>query len=315
MLEAVVRDPARYNASIERKGEAYSLAIRGRKLGDFGPEKWDAERRIAGLDAFGIDIQVLSPSPTFLSYAAEPDVAAEMAAVTNEGIAAFAAGSDRFWALGQLPLQSPEQSLSELDHVLELGLLGVEVGANVETKELDDESLEPVWARLDELKMTVFVHPINPTLLPRMKDYNLTSIIGNLLDTTIALNRLILSGVLERHPDIRFYFAHAGGFMPYGYGRIDHSWHEREDTSSVIDVLPSSFLSGVWFDTITHAKPSLHYLIDSMGDDRVVVGTDFPADMNDLEIATTIGELGLSDESRRRIEHENAERLFGRRVS
>ena len=197
----------------------------------------------------------------------------------------------------------------------ELGLLGVMVGANVEEKELDDESLEPVWARLSELELAVFVHPINPTLIPRLEPYHLTNLIGNPLDTTIALSRLIFSGVLLRHPGIRFYFAHAGGFIPYLYGRIDHAWHAREDTSSVIDVLPSSLLPTVWFDTIAHAQPPLRYLIESMGDTNVVVGTDYDADMGDTHIANTLAELGLSDEARARIEHENAEQIFRRRAT
>jgi aminocarboxymuconate-semialdehyde decarboxylase len=222
----------------------------------------------------------------------------------------MAAETDRFWAIGQLPLQSAELSLAEIEHVRELGLLGVEVGANVHATELDDESLEPVWARLSELELAVFVHPANPALLPRMEPFHLTNVIGNPLDTTIALSRLMLSGVLLRHPGIRFYFAHAGGFMPYLYGRIDHAYGAREDTSSAIDVLPSSLLSRVWFDTIAHAQPPLRYLIESMGDANVVVGTDYPADMSDPNIARTLGELGLAEDARERIEHENAERLF-----
>jgi aminocarboxymuconate-semialdehyde decarboxylase len=312
MIEALERDPDRYDATFERKGESYGLVVKGRRRGDVEPEKYDAERRLAGLDAAGIDVQVLSPTPTFYSYWMEPELAAEIAAVTNDGIAAMVAESDRFWGIGQLPLQSTGHALAELEHVRELRLLGIAVGANVEQKELDDESLEPVWARLNELQMTVFVHPVNPTLLARMEPYHLTNLIGNPLDTTIALSRLILSGVLLRHPDIRFYFAHAGGFMPYLYGRIDHAWHARDDTSSVIDVVPSTLLYRVWFDTIAHARPPLEYLISSMGDDRVVVGTDYPADMADIDIAGTLGELRLDPGARDRIEHRNAERLFGR---
>jgi aminocarboxymuconate-semialdehyde decarboxylase len=162
--------------------------------------------------------------------------------------------------------------------------------------------------------MTVFVHPTNSKAQPRMEPYHLTNCIGNLVDTSIALDRLILTGVLLRYPNIRFYFAHAGGFVPFQYGRVDHAWRVRQDTSSVIDVLPSSLLSSVWFDTITHAPGSLRYLIDAMGDERVVVGTDYPADMADAHIAETLGSIGLSDESRARVEHESAQRLFGQPV-
>jgi aminocarboxymuconate-semialdehyde decarboxylase len=122
----------------------------------------------------------------------------------------------------------------------------------------------------------------------------------------------MLSGVLSRNPGIRFFFAHGGGFIPFQYGRIDHAWRVREDTSAVLDVLPSSLLAGVWFDTVTHAEPSLRYLIDAMGDTQVVVGTDYPADMADNRIVGTLGRIDLPAETRERIEHSNAERLFGR---
>ena len=310
MLQALERNPELYEAGFEHRGGERYLVVKGRRRGAIVPEKFDPERRLEDMDGTGIGIQVLSPTPTLLAYWAEAGLAAEIAALVNQSIAEMAAHSPRFWAIGQLPLQSPELSLKELHHVRDLGLLGVMVGANVEDKELDDESLEPVWARLNELKMTVFVHPINPTLIPRLEPYHLTNLIGNPLDTTIALSRLILTGVLERHPDIRFYFAHAGGFMPYLYGRIDHAWHAREDTKSRLKTLPSSYLPHCWYDTIAHAQPPLHYLITSMTDHNVVVGTDYPADMSDPTIATKLLELNLEPDALTRIQHQNAQRLF-----
>ena len=312
MMDAIEREPERFDAHFEVEGDKRWLVIMGRRRGPVAAQWFDVERRLADMDVTGIGIQVLSPQPFLLSYWTEPEWASALAFQVNEGMASMAGESERFWGIGQLPLQSPELSLKELDHVRDLGLLGVMVGANVEDKELDDESLEPVWARLNELKMTVFVHPINPTLIPRLEPYHLTNLIGNPLDTTIALSRLILTGVLERHPDIRFYFAHAGGFMPYLYGRIDHAWHAREDTKSRLKTLPSSYLPHCWYDTIAHAQPPLHYLITSMTDHNVVVGTDYPADMSDPTIATKLLELNLEPDALTRIQHQNAQRLFAR---
>jgi aminocarboxymuconate-semialdehyde decarboxylase len=314
MMEAIERNPERYDAHFEIDGDKRWLVMLGRRRGPIKPQWFDAERRLADMDETGIDLQVLSPFPPLLSYWAEAGWAGEIAALMNEGIAAMAAETDRFWGIGQLPLQSPEASLQEIDHVRQLGLLGVMIGANVEQTELDDEALEPVWARLNELQMTVFVHPINPTLIPRLEPYHLTNLIGNPLDTTIALSRLILSGVLIRHPNIRFYFAHAGGFIPYLYGRIDHAYNARDDTSSVINVLPSTLLKTVWFDTITHAEPPLHYLITSMTDTNVVIGTDYPADMSDPNILSKLTNLNLTPKTLTNIHHQNAERLFARTV-
>ena len=311
LMSELERDPGRFDAGFEERADGRYLVMNRRRFGPITTEWFDAERRLADMDTAGIDVQVLSLQPFLFCYWTEPGSAADIASHANEGFAAMAAETPRFWALGHLPLQSPELSLRELDHIAALGLPGVLIGANVEAMELDDPGLEPVWARLDELRMTVFVHPINPRVLPGMEPYHLTNLLGNPLDTSIALARLILSGVLGRYPAIRFFFAHGGGFIPFQYGRIDHAFRVREETSSVIDALPSSFLSGVWFDTVTHAEAPLRYLIDAMGDTQVVVGTDYPADMADNRIVATLAGLDLSGETRDRIEHENAERLFG----
>jgi len=309
MLEAA---PDRFGARVEVEDGVKWLSFNGRRRGHVKPRGDYLDYRLEDMDTLGIDVQVLAPRPFLIASWPDAGWAAELAAAMNEGLAGMAAKSDRFWAVGQLPLQSPERSLEEIEHLEALGLRGVEVGAHLDGLELDDESLEPVWARLSELEMVVFVHPLNLGYLPRMEPYHLSNLIGNPLDTTIALSRLMLSGVLVRHPGIRFYFAHAGGFMPYLFGRIDHSYRSRGDTSAVIDVLPSSLLARCCFDTITHSEPALRYLIEAMGSEHVVVGTDYPADMNDRGVVGTLSALGLSGEALARVEHENAERLFAR---
>jgi aminocarboxymuconate-semialdehyde decarboxylase len=275
---------------------------------------FDLERRLAAMDDAGIDIQVLSPRPFLLSYWNEPSWAAELTAHMNEGLAEMMRESDRLWALGSLPLQSTEHSLAELDHIDSLGLHGVEIGGNIDGKELDDESLEPVWQKLAELGLTVFIHPVNPEYLPRMRPYHLTNVVGNPLDTTLATCRLLLGGVLVRNPRLNFYLAHGGGYIPYLYGRIDHAWEERDDASATVDVLPSTLLDRLYFDTLTHSEPALRFLIESRGADHVVVGTDYPADMADTDVRGALGKFGLSEGEVSQIEHGNAMKLFAPRV-
>jgi aminocarboxymuconate-semialdehyde decarboxylase len=309
-MDTLESDPARFGATIEEKDGIKTLIMNGRRRSSLNRERFDLDLRLTDMDKAGIEVQVLSPTPSFMVCRDDDSWAAELATLMNDGIAGMVAESPRFWGIGHLPLQSTELSLKELDHVRDLGLKGIMVGASVEGVDLDEERLEPVWARLNELEMTVFVHPTNPKFRERMEPYHLTNLLANPLDTSIALSRLMLGGVILRNPNIRFYFAHGGGFIPYQFGRIDHAFGVREDTSSVIDVLPSTLLKRVWFDTITHATPSLRYLIEIVGDTNVVVGTDYPADMGDMRIAEKLDALGLSDESRSRIEHENAEQLF-----
>src|SRR3954451_106484 len=144
MLDDLGREPQRFDATFEEKGGNRFVVMQGRQVGPIVPEWFDTERRLAAMDAAGIDVQVLSPLPSFFFYWGEPAWAAEIAALTNDSIAAMAKENDRFRALGQLPLQSTERTLAELDHVRELGLPGVEIGGNVAGRELDDESLDPV---------------------------------------------------------------------------------------------------------------------------------------------------------------------------
>jgi aminocarboxymuconate-semialdehyde decarboxylase len=313
VASALERDPARFGSTVEIVDGEKWLFIQGRRYGRVNADDFDISRRLADMDSADIDVQVLSPRPFLLSYASDPQSGAELAAEMNEGLAALMRASDRIWAVGQLPLQSIELSLKELEHVRELGLCGIAIGGSIDGVELDDESLEPIWTRLDELDTTVFVHPLNKGFVPRMDAYQLSNIVGNPLDTSLGLSRLLLGGVLARHPRIRFYFAHGGGFMPYLFGRVDQLHRVREGATE--GDVPSSFLSGCYFDTLTYADKSLSYLVDLVGDDRVVVGTDYPADITDWKIAERLACLDLSNEARSRIEHENAERLFGKTVA
>jgi hypothetical protein len=180
------------------------------------------------------DRQVLSVLPQTVAYEEEPAVALAISQIQNDDIAALVKRHpDRFLGVGTVPLQSPDASVAELRRCMtELGLRGIMIGSNVRGRNFDDPGLAPVWAAAAELGALIFIHPTSPAAADRLKDYYLRNFIGNPLDTTIAAACLVFAGVLERHPDIRIFLSHGGGFLPYQEARFIHGWHEREEAKS-----------------------------------------------------------------------------------
>ena len=187
--------------------------------------------------------------------------------IQNEQLAKLVkARPDRFLAIGTLPMQAPKLAADELRHaVSKLGLRGAQIGSNVAGKNLDDPELEPVWATAAELDAFILLHPINVAGLDRLSSYYLNNLIGNPLDTTIAAACLVFSGVLERHPSLKFCLSHGGGFVPYQAGRFLHGWHVRKEPKNKLPKPPTESLGRFYFDTIVHSKDVLEFLVGNAG--------------------------------------------------
>ena len=165
-----------------------------------------------------------------------------------------------------------------------LGLHGAMIGSNIDGKNLDDPSFEPLWAAAAELDAFMMIHPGNVAGADRLRSYYLGNLIGNPLDTTIAAACLIFGGVLERHPKLNFVMVHGGGFIPYQGGRWVHGWHVRPEPKVHLKHSPAPYLDRFLYDTILHSKTSLEFLISSVGADRVFLGSDYPYDMGMLRL-------------------------------
>jgi aminocarboxymuconate-semialdehyde decarboxylase len=277
-------------------------------------EFWDPEAKLQHMDRFGIDISILSIAPTMLFYWLEAGAAREFCAQTNEAMAEIAEQSGgRLYGLAAVPLQDPEAAALELRRaVTNLGLRGALVGTTVEMIPLDDPRFEVFLSTAADLEVPLLLHPYGKLVRQRkeLADFYMSNLIGIPLATTLAASRLILSGCLERHPQLKIVLMHAGGFLPYQIGRLDHGHRVRPETKANIDAAPSSYLRRFYFDTITHAGDRLNSLIGWVGADRVVFGTDIPFDMADLNFAGHFAAAQLDEQTIEAISSSNARSLF-----
>ena len=274
----------------------------------------DPQKKIRDMNEKKIGIDVLSSTPFAFFYEVEDDLAVELARFQNDGLSEMVKKRpDRFAAMATLPLQVPDEALKELERAIQtLGLRGVEIGSHVGKRELGDEAFWPVYKVLEELNVPIFIHPHHVAGLDRLQDFYLSNFIGNPLDTTIAASQLIFSGVLEKFPGLKFILAHGGGQFPFILGRMEHGYEVRPEAKEKVHQPPRAFLRNFYFDTITHNPDALRYLIAFAGSDHVLLGSDYPYDMGDLNPVQTVSKLPrIKKEDRIKILRENAIALFG----
>lgn len=277
------------------------------------PRMLDLQLRLADMDRMGVDLQLISPSPPQYYYWADAELATSVVRLQNEHIAKVCETHvDRLAGLGNIALQHPELAVEQLDYaVRELGLKGVEVSTSVNGLELSDPQFERVWARAAELGCLVFIHPFGTSLGERVNRYYLQNMIGQPLETTIALSSLIFSGVLDRHPNLRLLAAHGGGYLPYYIGRSNHGHSVRPEAQQARQA-PVEYLKKIWFDSLVYEPQILQQLIDTVGVGQVVVGTDYPFDMGHYDMHELLDAVpGLSGADRERILSGNALDLLG----
>ncbi len=269
------------------------------------PAFWDVEAKLRHMDRLGINVSVLSLTPTLFFYWIEGDAAEDFCRLANDSVARLAAHSDgRLYGMAVVPMQRPEAAVAELRRaVTELHLRGVMIGTTIGDVPLDDERFTPFFTAAEELGTPVMLHPYYVGLgapkpgeggpRPRLGDFYMVNLTGNPMETCFAATRLILSGFFDRHPALEIVLVHAGGLLPYQVGRLDHGFRVRPETSARIAMPPSTYLRRFSYDTITHASLPLKFLIDLAGFDRVMLGTDIPFDMADERFATYLEEVDL----------------------
>lgn len=280
---------------------------------DCFPRLTQVEKRLADMDAMGVDIQVVSPSPNQYHYWAPADLAEQLVRIQNEALADLCAQApDRLIALGAIAPQHPALAAEQLRHVVrDLGFKGVEISSAIGDWDLSDRNLDPLWKAAEELGALVFIHPMGCSLDERLAPAYLSNHVGQPVEHAVALSHLIFGGVLDRHQRLKIVAAHGGGYLPAHLGRADHAWAQRSDACTCAHK-PSSYLPRLHFDSLVFDPRDLALLIERAGIGNVVIGTDYPFDMGHYDIHGLVAAVpGLSDADRAALLSGNLLRLIG----
>jgi aminocarboxymuconate-semialdehyde decarboxylase len=298
----------------DARGMEYAL-VGGRRQALPPRAKWTPEERLADMDSLGVDVHVVSPYVGFYNYHLPVEVAGATSAATNDEIAGMIrTWPERFAGLGTLPMQDVKAAIAEMERCMtRLGLKGVEINDHINGRTLEEPEFRPFWKAAQELGALVFFHQGGDTVVtPRSARYHLPNSIGNLADRAVTFATLVSGGVMDEFPDLKICLGHGGGYTCFGIGRMDHGWQVRSEARVHITQPPSAYLRRFYYDCIVYTEPALRFLIDSVGADRVVFGTDWPYDMAlDWPVAWVLGMKGLSQEEKEAILWKNLERLLG----
>jgi len=314
ILDALRKDGQRYRTPVRAEADGRLFVVTPeRPYGPIGPGFYDLEQRLAFMQAHGITTQVLCAPPFLFYYWLDSRAALDVIGQENDAIAdAVARYPVRFMGLGTVPLQDVRLAVQECERIARRGLRGVEIGSNVDGRDLDADEFRPFFEATQALGLAILIHGANVTGGDRMDDYHLRNLVGFPTDTTLAAARLIFSGILDRFPRLRICVGQAGGFLPYAIGRFDHGHAVRPECRRFISHAPSEYLSRLYFDTITHSPRVLGLLLDTVGPERVMLGSDFPFDMgapNPRSVVTA--QAGLSAVARRAIYLDTPREFLG----
>ena len=276
------------------------------------PKWFDPKVTLAGMTALGIDMAILSaaPKPLFY-YELELEPAKRLCHETNLGLAEYqAAMPDHFRWMAHLPLRFPEAAVEMLHQAHEAGCVGVLAGTNIAGRRLDEPDYDVFWAAVETLKLPVLLHPGYEPPNPGLKDYYLQSIIGMPTEATTAIERLICSGMLDRHPGARVICALGGEFFPYQVGRLRQCISYRPELKNVAKD-PWDYVGQLIFDTNIHETASLKFLIEFAGAENVVLGTDLPFATGIKAPFEMLKSAAGSDAAIKQISETNPAKLFG----
>ncbi|MGI9607982.1 MAG: amidohydrolase family protein [Acidimicrobiales bacterium] len=250
----------------------------------------DLDARMAWMDNAGIDIQVMAGWIDLTGYEIDSVHAADYSRAHNDCLADYAgAHSDRFWLIGTVPLQDPAMAASQLEQLMADGFKGIEIATTVRGAALDLAGLDAVWEVAEATGAFVLLHPMTPLVGVDLERYFIDNSIGRPAETSVTLGGLIMSGVFERFPDLTMCAVHGGGFTPFQIGRLDQSFHKVPRFAATnISRPPSDYLRQVYVDTVLNDLDVLRFLIDKMGVGQVLLGTDYPFPMGDLDPVTTV---------------------------
>jgi aminocarboxymuconate-semialdehyde decarboxylase len=282
----------------------YNILVRGHR---------DLEFRRRVLEEHGVDTQVLTFTTPGV-HVETPAVATSLARMINDSFAGAARDrGGRFAALATLPLNDPVASVTELERAMtELHLPGAMVFSNVNHVALADARFAPLWKKANELHAVIYIHPTDPAGVEAMLEYWLMPLVGFLMDTTLAAATLVFSGVVERHPNIRWVLTHMGGAIPYLAERLDRGYRAFADCREHISRPPSEYLRTFYFDTVNFNPSAIRLALDFAGPERILAGSDYPHQIGSIPLMKeSVEKLGMDSQTKAKVFGGNADRLLG----
>ena len=308
--------PEGYLRAVEKGEDWYGTLADSVAQHAYNPRTtWTPEQRLADMDSLGIDVHVLSTGASFYNYDKDADTVAKMSREANDYVSQRTKDHPtRFAGLANLPMQDVKASVAELERSMtQLGLKGAMIGDHVNGKTYDDPEFLPLGKAAEELGAVLLIHQGGGTIVnQRSNKYHLPNSIGNLADRTVTFASFVYGGVMDKHPNLRICLSHGGGYVCFGIGRMDRGWQVRSEARENIQLPPSTYLRNFYYDCLTHSESALRMLIDTVGVDRVLFGSDWPFDMAiDWPVAWLLGLESLTQEEKDAILWKNLEELLG----
>ncbi|HZZ16578.1 MAG TPA: amidohydrolase family protein [Candidatus Sulfotelmatobacter sp.] len=309
-LDLVATEGKRFDAGYHMTDKGWYIKTPAGNNGPLPAKFIDLKARIADMDQQGVAVQAISLTAPML-YWCDSNLSTKLAVAWNDAAsAAHQTYPTRLVAFLTLPMLYPDTALPELERAHKLpGMRGVYLGTNIAGRELDDPLFEPILARIEALDLPVFLHPVDVAGQDRLKSFFLSNLIGNPVDTAIAACHLIFGGVLDRHPKLQICLPHGGGVLPILVGRIDQGWRVRDELKG-LSKAPSDYLQRFTYDTITHSKPVMEFVINQVGPERIMVGSDYCFTMGYNRPVQFVNQVDLTSSQRRMILGGNAERIL-----
>jgi aminocarboxymuconate-semialdehyde decarboxylase len=275
---------------------------------------WEPQVRLKEMDMTAVNVQVLSTIPVLFNYWAKPAHGLETSCFFNDHIAACVSQHpNRFIGLGTVPLQDIDLAIQEMERcVYELKMPGLEIGSNINNKNLSDPYFYPFWKAAEDLNCALFVHPWEMMGEDKMTKYWLPWLVGMPAETARAISSMIFGGVFKKHPKLRVAFAHGGGSFPFTIGRIEHGYLVRPDLCAVDnDENPRNYLGKFWIDTLVHDPKVLDYIIEVMGEEYVCMGSDYPFPLGEHHPGKLIEQYITTESLKEKLLFNNAMKWLG----
>jgi len=277
-------------------------------------KSWDPAVRLEAMAEEDVDIQVVSPTPLFFSYELSAGEGAKICRIFNELALTMTADSDgRLVPFCQVPLQDTDAACHELERAIADGHRGVEIGNHVGSRDLDDEGIVTFLQHAASLGVPVFVHPWDMPTSPRLDRWMARWLTGMPAETHLSIVAMVLGGAFDHLPEsLRICFAHGGGSFAFWLGRLENAWHRRPDVIRTSELPPSSYVGRFSVDSVVFNPNALRLLVDTLGADKVMIGSDFPYPLGESPVGAVVHRADFLDDSERaQILRGNAERYLG----